>query len=411
MRCSEEAHATNLIALVLGRAAGLTHMNRQTKNIDLGVHVIGATLDRIRQDGTIVVVHGGDPKVAGTVLHETFNPRATKSYAQVGSDIAGALRRNGFRNVHVIADGLQLTSELQALRADFVWVNSGGVQGYNAASHTPAMLELMGLPYVGHDPLNVSLLDNKHVFKHLMCSLGVPTSPFLTWNGVTPPDLDSLRCALGAEGPYIAKPVAGRASNHVIAVDHLAELPNVMRHIHEVTLNAVLVERYLPGAEYAVAVYGGVRARHGEIIIHDEPTVFSPIQRVLEPGERVFTSMDVKPITEARLRLLAPDDPVRDELSQLARAVYSGVNLNTLVRLDVRADADGKCFVLEANPKPDLKAPDEHSTNIVSIGLAEIGMTYDDLILSLFVDRLFHYATIRRYAAPNLARFLECSTP
>ena len=34
-------------------------------------------------------------------------------------------------------------------------------------------------------------------------------------------------------------------------------------------------------------------------------------------------------------------------------------------------------FILEANPKPDLKAPSPAETSLVSIGLAARGMTYD----------------------------------
>ena len=366
-------------------------------------------LDQMMNDSVVAVVHGGDPRAPGTVLHETVNPRGTKTYRAVAEDIAASLRHSGFRKVHVVPDGLNLGVGLAAVGADMVWVNSGGVQGHDAASHTPAMLEMMGLPYIGHDPLTVALLDNKHVFKHVMQSLGVPTAPFIVWNGAQAPDSTALRAALGGEGPYVAKPVSGRASNHVVVVDRLDDLPDAMRHIHAVTQHHVLVEAFLPGAEYAVAVCGGVRAQAGRLTISQEATIFSPVERLLAPGERIFTSMDVAPITHRRLSLLGQDDPVRAELTGLARAVYGGINLATLVRLDVRAGADGVCRVLEANPKPDLKAADGDVTNIVSLGLPELGMTYDDLILSLFADRLCDYATRGRNFAPGLSRFFEAS--
>lgn len=368
---------------------------------------ISALVRRVMVQGAITIVHGGDPKSPGAVLHETFNPRGNKSYRAVAEDIANSLGRSGFRNIHVVPDGLRLGDDIVELKTDLVWVNSGGVQGYNPSSHTPAMLELMGLPYVGHDPLAVSLLDNKHIFKHLMRSLGIPTADFITWNGSRPIDSDALRRVLGADGPYVVKPVTGRASNHVVAVDRLSDVCDAMRDVHALTLNDVLVENYLPGPEYAVAVYGGVRACGGAFTVSDEPNVFSPVERVLEADERIFTSMDVKPITRARLRIVPQADPVRDELAQLARAVYGGVNLGALVRLDVRADAAGRCYVLEANPKPDLKVPDETGISIVSLGLPELGMSYDDLILSLLADKLFYYAERRPQAAPGLARFFE----
>jgi D-alanine-D-alanine ligase len=72
----------------------------------------------------------------------------------------------------------------------------------------------------------------------------------------------------------------------------------------------------------------------------------------------------------------------------IARQVYIGTPLQTLVRLDVRADDRGKLFVLEANPKPDLAAPRLGSTSLICAGLERYGMTYDDLILSVLANRL-----------------------
>ena len=38
-------------------------------------------------------------------------------------------------------------------------------------------------------------------------------------------------------------------------------------------------------------------------------------------------------------------------------------------RVDLRLDAEGRVYVLEANPKPDLKQPDGIKTSIVCVGL------------------------------------------
>jgi len=58
------------------------------------------------------------------------------------------------------------------------------------------------------------------------------------------------------------------------------------------------------------------------------------------------------------------------------------------VRLDVRADARGDLYVLEANPKPDLAAPRASSTSLICAGLDRYGMSYDDLVLSILADRV-----------------------
>jgi D-alanine-D-alanine ligase len=100
--------------------------------------------------------------------------------------------------------------------------------------------------------------------------------------------------------------------------------------------------------------------------------------------------MDVKPITAERIKHLdrVGDARIVGELERIAHALYTEMELETLVRLDLRADDEGRLFVLEANPKPDLKARQGRTTSIIGESLDEFGMSYDDLILSLLADRI-----------------------
>jgi D-alanine-D-alanine ligase len=150
------------------------------------------------------------------------------------------------------------------------------------------------------------------------------------------------------------------------------------------------VEKYLPGKEYCVAVAGPVVSRDRRLDRLDIPFVFAPIERQLGAEERIFTSMDVSPITGDRIQMLSYDRDATQiaELRALATQVYVELDLQTLIRLDLRADANGVMHILEANPKPDLKAPHGKVTSIIGAGLAGTGMDYDDLILSLLSDRL-----------------------
>jgi D-alanine-D-alanine ligase len=104
--------------------------------------------------------------------------------------------------------------------------------------------------------------------------------------------------------------------------------------------------------------------------------------------------MDQKAITADRGRLIGSEEPeLKQELIELARKIYWEFSLKSLVRIDVRSGADGSLYVLEANPKPDLKHPGENVTSLVALGLAEYGMSYNDLIFSLLADRLDYLLT------------------
>lgn len=356
----------------------------------------------------MAVVFAGDKTQEGAVLYPTSNPRSWKSYEAVAHDIANSLRRLGCREVVVIPEDMQLGERLRDANSHLVWLNTGGVQGYSSVAHAASMLEMLGVPYIGHDPLIAAMLDNKHVFKRQIVGSGLPTAPFIVWHpscyAQLLDDPAFLRSFKDWTGSFIVKPVSGRASLNVNYVERAEDLQAVADEVFEITGNHVLVEAYLSGREYCIAVCGPVIAKDGRIERRDQPFVFGGIERAFDQDEKIFTSMDLKPITSCRAWPLKEtgDSEVLASLSTLARDVYVSLGLGTLVRLDVRADDKGKLFILEANPKPDLKAPTEEQTSLISIGLAAKHMSYDDLIFSLLADRVDALFAQRRGAADRL---------
>lgn len=371
-------------------------------------------IERLFRRLRVAVVFGGDKSVDGAVINPTVNPRSWKSYESVADDIAAALRRIGFQHVTLLPDDMRLGDRIRNDDVQFAWLNTGGVQGYNPLAHAPAVLEMLGIPYVGHDPLGMGALDNKHAFKRDLNCFGIPTAPFMTWHmarGPFRPKINSrfIRAFKNHWDSYIVKPVSGRASLHVHVVDDENDLPDAVAEVFQATDNHVLIEAYLPGREYCIAVSGPVVSRNRRLFRTAEPFIFSPVERIFEPGERIVTSMDVKPITTDRIRLLDRQKDAEEvtRLYELARSVHLDFNLEALVRLDLRTDSSGTICVLEANPKPDLKKPTQDSTCIVCLGLEEQEMDYDDLIFGQIAHRLDFLLNHRRHAAQRLAALAE----
>lgn len=343
----------------------------------------------------VAVIYGGDKSVAGAVINQTSNPRSWKSYRNVAEDIAGSLQRLGCRTVQLMVDDMTLGENLRREGIHFAWLNTGGVQGYSPMTHTAAMLEMFGIPYVGHDPLTAGMLDNKLAFKRELQALSIPTAPYATWHPNRGPfNVDSspgFRSVFHSfDGPFVVKPVSGRASLHVHHVEHRRQLAEVVTEVYWTTGNHVLIEAYLSGREFCVAVCGPIAARQRQLWHNGEPFVFSFIERNFQEEEKIFASMDVRPITGERFRIMkdATDGDLIERIREVAQQVYIEMDLETLVRLDLRMDTDGEIYVLEANPKPDLKRPSAESTSLVAAGLPDCGMDFDDLILSLFADRI-----------------------
>ena len=398
-----------------GNTAIARPMNEPTPpRRDGRVEQLREQMERLMSRMRVAVIYGGDKAADGAVIHQTLNTRSWKSYQAVAEDIAESLQRLGCQHVHVMPEDMQLGQRLRDHSIHMAWLNTGGVQGYNPMGHAASMLEMLGVPYVGHDPLTVSILDNKHSFKRDLLALGLPTAPFITWHPRRGPLFPQAQKRFAAmfgdyEGPFIVKPVSGRASQHVHVVDDIKQLDDVINKVYELTSNYVLIEKYLGGREFCVAICGPVVAKDGLLDRRTTPFVFGEVERVLDEDEQIFTSMDVKPITVDRIRPFdtsADADALR-QLRELAMDVFCELGLETLVRLDVRSDPSGAMYLLEANPKPDLKAPKENKTNLVCASLAQYGMTYDDLILSLLADRIDLLFSQRRGTVTHLTTLLE----
>ena len=396
---------TNLIA---------SQKNEMSQRRQTRVDELQAQVRQLADSMRVAVIFGGDKHSPGAVINPTYNPRHWKSYEAVAEDIAAALRRLGFRFVKTLPDDMNLGDRLRQERIHFAWLNTGGVQGVGSVGHAAAMMELFGIPYVGHNPLSAATMDSKHVMKRDLLVAGIPTAPFFVWHPArgefNPLNDPRFQRNFGSyDGIFVVKPISGRASLNVTAVDDIADLKSAVEAVYAATESPVLIETYLSGREFCVAVCGEVIAKRGQLTRMGEPFAFAAVERMLDDGERIFTSMDHRPITKDRVRQLTPDmdEALLARLKAIARQTYEEFEIETLIRLDVRANQAGDLFVLEANPKPDLAKPVADCTSIVCAGLDLEGMSYDDLILSLIADRIDVLFSQRRAMVSHLAPMLN----
>ena len=189
-----------------------------------GNYVIERLARKPRPALKIAVVYASDPPgETDEIIHRTATSRSWKSYQQVAENIAGSLRSSGFEHVVTMPDGMKLPGRLKATGIDLVWLNTGGIQGSSQICHAPALLEMIGIPYIGHHPLVMSLLDNKAAFKVGLLGHGLPTAKFYVWDPVlSRPEIeanpDFAKVFAGYDGPFIIKPITGRASQGVKVV-------------------------------------------------------------------------------------------------------------------------------------------------------------------------------------------------
>lgn len=268
-------------------------------------------------------------------------------------------------------------------RLDGVFNFAEGHGGRGRESQVPALLEMLGIPNTGSDPVALALALDKGLAKIFAAAQGIPTAPFvLVGTDEVLPPVDLVY-------PLFAKPVAEGSSMGIrgnsICRDE-AELRERVGQLQHDYRQPVLVEEFLPGDEYTVGVVGNGATAEIVGLMQVVPTD--------DEGDFVY-SLEVKRDYLNRVRYLMTDDlltsgratPARiDAVRALALAVHRAFGCRDLSRVDIRCDREGRPNFIEVNPLPGLN-PVHSDLVIIARGH---GWTYDALIgriVSAAVDR------------------------
>lgn len=156
--------------------------------------------------------------------------------------------------------------------------------------------------------------------------------------------------------PLIVKSVSEEASlgiSQASIVEDDEKLKERIAFIHQSVGTGALVERYIEGREFYVGILGN---GHLQVL----PVWELIMDRLPEDARRIATQrvkwsrkyQDKYGITSQEAKNL-PDGKA-EEIQHLAKRVYRALGLSGYARIDVRMDAEGKVYVLEANPNPQI---------------------------------------------------------
>ena len=143
--------------------------------------------------------------------------------------------------------------KLRAARPDFVFTIAEGLYGVNREGHVPAICEFYGIPCHASDPLTLALCLHKGRTKEILAQRGVPTAPFV----VVTTAAEARNVSLSF--PLFAKPAfegSGKGVSVKSLCHHRGELVTQVEHLLATYEQPVVIESYLPGQEFTVAVIG-----------------------------------------------------------------------------------------------------------------------------------------------------------
>lgn len=256
--------------------------------------------------------------------------------------IARAIESHGHVVTKVEADA-SFPARVLALQPDVVFNVAEGWRGRSREAHVPAFLELVGIPYTGSDPAALVTTLDKAVAKSIVHAAGVYTPLAVVMTTGTEP------LPAGFAFPAIVKPVAEGSSKGVlpssVAVDE-REARALARRMSARYREGALVEEFLPGREFTVAILG------------DPAMVLPPMEVVLRTGEEFpVYSFDHKlePTDEVRYESPAKVSPDLDAaLRKIALESFDALGCRDVARIDLRLDREGRPAFIECNPLPGL---------------------------------------------------------
>jgi D-alanine-D-alanine ligase len=248
------------------------------------------------------------------------------------------------------ADPGVLWSELKVRRPDVVFnLYEGQLDNAESETYVAGLLDWSGIPFTGSPAQTLSLARAKDTTKYLWKGAGLPSADFLVVSA-----LPMVKCTL--EFPVIVKPARMDASVGVdqgsVCTDQV-QLAQRVQYILATYGAPVLVEEYIAGREFHVPLVELPELQALpplEINFPDEsPGAWSILtyDGKWRPGSPNYDS------TSSRFPTDLPKATLR-RLGQLAAKAYRLLGCRDYARVDFRMNEQGKLFILEVNPNPEI---------------------------------------------------------
>ncbi|HEU6451877.1 MAG TPA: hypothetical protein VFT57_10680 [Gemmatimonadaceae bacterium] len=280
---------------------------------------------------------------------------------------------------------------LRHSKIDLAFNIAEGLRGPNREAHVPAICEFFGVPYSGSDPFTLSLCLDKARTKECLAYHGIPTAPFAVVRSSSGNELRTLLRGTAAPSgalaralsfPLFVKPVHEGSSKGITERNFCRdarELEEQVLFLLEKYRQPVLVEEYLPGAEFTCAVLGNdanaavlpiVGMRYDALPDGALPVYGYEAKWLWDRPEKPLE------IFECPARI---DDALRRTIEHTVLETYRVLGCRDWSRVDVRLDAAGIPNVVEVNPLPGI-LPDPADNSCLPKAARAAGMSYDELI-------------------------------
>jgi D-alanine-D-alanine ligase len=237
-------------------------------------------------------------------------------------------------------------------------------------------LELLRISYTGCSPRGLLLSRDKSLSKKLMAYHRIPVPEWAVF-----PRGRKVRVPPRLRFPLIVKSLTHESSIGIAQASVVGDeekLRKRVEFIHESVGTHAIVERYIDGRELYVGVMGNERLQVFPVWeMHFSKMVEGDNWPIAT--ERVKWSAKYQKKHGIATNKAANLAELEVAISKMAKRVYRAVELTGYARVDLRMDTEGRIYVLEANPNPQIAYGEDFAESAHHAGV-EYGELLDRIL-------------------------------
>jgi len=301
------------------------------------------------------------------------NYSLTSMGPESASSILTTLRRR-YKTVGVTI--VDTGADLEAIvlkRPDLVFVGVKYVPSLSGEQlWVSEFLESHGIPHTGSTQRATAYELNKPLAKQRVSEDGLPTARSIVIRRQQALKGEDVKLTF----PLFVKPASlggGAGVDENSYVRNMDELRNKVASITQDYATDALVEEYLPGREFSVAI---LKNEHSDSLYVMPLELVAPLDK---QGVRILTNEVKHQDTESSMEIA--DEITRHKVNKLALDAFVALGARDYGRIDIRMDKLGTPHFLEANLLPSLKK--SAGNYFPKACLLSMGMDYETMILHI----------------------------
>ena len=279
-----------------------------------------------------------------------------------------------------------IVDNLKKVKPDLVFNRAEGIKGESRESHVPAILEMVGIPYVGSNVLTTAIGLNKTWAKKCLAYHKVLTPRFKTITKIS--EIKNFDVPF----PVILKPNEEGSSmgiNEDNVVKSLPELEKKLNSMLQTYQQSILVEQFIQGREFSVGLLG--KAGNSPEVLSIVEIDFSLLPKEIGNvfGQRAKTMYDSLDHYVCPAKI---SKELKKRLDTISLNIWNLLDIRDFGRIDFRMTAKNQIYFLEINPLPGMDFDLENNDfSFYPYMAIKTGYTYDELIYRILESACYRY--------------------